>query len=769
MRRTSLLLVLVLTSATTAQRLETTIWLPDTLTATVNLAGGFAVKSGNRVYLHGGGGGYLAVLDGASSHRVGRLRSGMGNYSACSDPVHNRIYSTNHNDGTITATEIATGEARTIGVGSFGPLHRPMALNVAAGRVYVGTYSPCAVVVVATATNTIVSTIPLASNPRALAINSVGTRVYCQSDNGNITVFNGAGDSVLMTIGLRGWGENLCFNADGTRLYAIHADTLAAIDPATGAVLRNFRDWVSADGLCYNSADDKLYVAGSTDGRVFILPGSLDTVVAEVAFGPRPDHVAYCAATNEVYASDYHTSTICVISGSGDTVVARIAAGPCDAFVFDPPNGRNYCLGGNEAVVVDAATHAILDRVSTGESPTLPLLSAAHDQIAVLGASRLMNIDGATNELVGTLRLPGWVVDLVYDERHDWFYGLDFFYNNGTVSYVSGTGDSVLRQVVIDTMSAFCLNPVSDKFYATYGQNHVAVFDVMTGNRRAELPTASYPYFLAFDSRDNKVYCAGQASDTITVIDGAADTIIRAVPTGHWFGGLIYVPELNKLYCPGQESRDVTVIDCDNDSVLGYFLLPNYANATYYHAGTNTMWFAVANGVQKEIDILDCSTDSIIEVIDITGTPWGLAGTDAGAHVYLGTADPDAVTIYDGASRSVVTTIPIEGRPTGFAWNPAHGRVYVADPSGSRVLVICDTATVGVAGPEATPVRRPEATICRGGLPLSGRASGLLFSTAGRRAAELHPGPNNISALAPGVYFLRRDGERDASRLVLVR
>jgi hypothetical protein len=35
------------------------------------------------------------------------------------------------------------------------------------------------------------------------------------------------------------------------------------------------------------------------------------------------------------------------------------------------------------------------------------------------------------------------------------------------------------------------------------------------------------------------------------------------------------------------------------------------------------------------------------------------------------------------------------------------------------------------------------------------RARGALLDIAGRKVLDLHPGPNDVSRLAPGVYFLR--------------
>jgi hypothetical protein len=65
--------------------------------------------------------------------------------------------------------------------------------------------------------------------------------------------------------------------------------------------------------------------------------------------------------------------------------------------------------------------------------------------------------------------------------------------------------------------------------------------------------------------------------------------------------------------------------------------------------------------------------------------------------------------------------------------------------------------------PLATHNSQSEATVVRGVLFLPAatshkpQASGVLLDIAGRNAMELRPGPNDVSGLSPGVYFVRHE------------
>jgi hypothetical protein len=61
-------------------------------------------------------------------------------------------------------------------------------------------------------------------------------------------------------------------------------------------------------------------------------------------------------------------------------------------------------------------------------------------------------------------------------------------------------------------------------------------------------------------------------------------------------------------------------------------------------------------------------------------------------------------------------------------------------------------------------------TIVRGViyLPSVSGALSVLFDIAGQKVMTLHPGANDIRHLAPGVYFINKQGEKVFKRIVLV-
>jgi YVTN family beta-propeller protein len=132
------------------------------------------------------------------------------------------------------------------------------------------------------------------------------------------------------------------------------------------------------------------------------------------------------------------------------------------------------------------------------------------------------------------------------------------------------------------------------------------------------------------------------------------------------------------------------------------------------------------------------------------------------------------VTVIDGATNNVLRSIGVGDGPRAFAWNPVQNRVYVANYAGSSISVLRDSSS-GIEdgpGPQASCFK-PAATVVRGVLNLgvdsrqhtAFRAE--LLDATGRRVAALRPGANDVSRLAPGVYFVRQASgvKRDASNV----
>jgi hypothetical protein len=110
-----------------------------------------------------------------------------------------------------------------------------------------------------------------------------------------------------------------------------------------------------------------------------------------------------------------------------------------------------------------------------------------------------------------------------------------------------------------------------------------------------------------------------------------------------------------------------------------------------------------------------------------------------------------------------------------FRLKAAGDYVYVTNNQAGLHVLQYYAAGVQQAAPEPLRLVNHGSTVVRGTLFLpeavdrSSCVAGSLHDDAGRRVLNLKPGPNDVSHLAPGVYFVRdADGHVNAARRVVI-
>jgi YVTN family beta-propeller protein len=236
----------------------------------------------------------------------------------------------------------------------------------------------------------------------------------------------------------------------------------------------------------------------------------------------------------------------------------------------------------------------------------------------------------------------------------------------------------------------------------------------------ATVPAGDLPSALCYNSQNNKVYCANAWSSNVTVIDGATNVVVATVPTDSGPYALCYNSIDNKVYC--------------------------------------------ANVLADNLTVIGGSTDSVVATVPVGDYPMELLHNPGNNKIYCSNYVDDSVAVVAGASDTVILSIGVgSGQwygPYSLTLNPAQNRVYVANEYGSCISVIRDSAAaVEEARQPLLDSPHASATVVSGALLQVGSRqhsayrAGLL-DAAGRKVMELRSGPNDVRALAPGVYFV---------------
>jgi len=252
---------------------------------------------------------------------------------------------------------------------------------------------------------------------------------------------------------------------------------------------------------------------------------------------------------------------------------------------------------------------------------------------------------------------------------------------------------------------ALCYNSTDDKVYvADYNTDSVTIINGATNAIITTISTGDQPYAFCYNSTDNRVYCLNTgAAQNISVIDGASNVIVATIPAGPYAQQLCYNPQDNKVYCSNMYGNNVTVIDGAANSVIDTVPTGSGPEQLFYYAPANEVY--CTNEVGMSVTVINGATNDVTATI--TGTaPSMFCGNPHDNKVYGANTNPSNVVITDGASHAIIDTVAGIMQPTAVVYNEHNNKVYVNNRTGtpSSIKTIDGTTnqvvdSISVAGP----------------------------------------------------------------------
>jgi YVTN family beta-propeller protein len=784
-----LVCIFLFAASASGQWLETTIDVPDSLCGgLVNPQSLLYCPLDSTVYVGGANKGWLIALDGATGRKVAGIAAGYNVRDMCYASQVGKLYTADKGDGCISVLDAATNALLTrISVGSYGVV--TLCYNSARNKVYCADWGSDCVSAIDCATDSVVATlsvptgeeVSLLYNPahdklyeassRGLYVIDCGTdsvtasppvgtldpplcldpgrdEVYCATNNSrhSLLVIDCNTDSIVRTIELPHLAASMALYYDSCfdKVYSSDGvvNSISIIDPATGLVIATYNTTGGPSGaqhgLCHNPVSGKVYCATTdvNDGWVTVLDCSTATVRRQIRVGRGAWAVCCSPGANLVFCANYYDHSVSVIDGAGDSVCSTVTlnGGP-KALCWSRTSNKAYCANeySDNVTVIDGATNARLRSAVVGDQPWSLCYNPANDRVycGVSGAKQIVAFDCVTDSILASISVPNSPRAMCYNPDLNRVYCAML----GKVAVIDCARNLLLSLITTGTgTDVVCYNPASRKVYAANpGDNTVSVIDCSTSTVRATIQIQWRPSALCCNPRDNKVYCL--TDRTVTIIDGASDHIIAAV--GHHATpataiALCYNSTDNKVYCSCSWTYDGR---------------PDYTEG----------WVSVFSG----------ESNGEVARIQIPGTyprPGSLQHDPQNDKVYCIDEYYGVVHVIDGVTNGIVRSVTLPAGPKSFAWNSSVNRTYVNCVGVSKVAVIRDSLVACVQEePSVAGTKHGKATVVRRVLflptsDIERPVSSILLDITGRKVLDLWPGANDVSAIAPGVYFVREQG-----------
>ncbi len=240
------------------------------------------------------------------------------------------------------------------------------------------------------------------------------------------------------------------------------------------------------------------------------------------------------------------------------------------------------------------------------------------------------------------------------------------------------------------TNNAFSISAdlASDTIYAAnYGDGTLSVIDGASNTVTATvaLGSGSHPLGVAVDPSADIVYVG--VTGGVDVIDGATDAVTGSITDANDPDGLAVDPDTGRLYIANNSNGSLWVVDESTDAVVGKVSLGSGNEATGVTVDPTADAAYVAIGNSDLVYVVNGATDTVTTTITVGTGPFGIGANPNTGKVYVASENGTVAAIAE-ATNTVQATVTIGGFPYGLAVDPITDAVFVAGVTGNIVTVI---------------------------------------------------------------------------------
>ena len=238
---------------------------------------------------------------------------------------------------------------------------------------------------------------------------------------------------------------------------------------------------------------------------------------------------------------------------------------------------------------------------------------------------------------------------------------------------------------------------MTNKIYvATEGANTVTVIDGMTDSI-VKVGGSIEPFCIGLNPMTNKIYVANlNGGGFVTVIDGStySATTVSMGPDLSYLGALAVNMVNNKIYMANASGNWVTILNGATDSTTTISVESGQLGFAINQV-TNKIY--VASGGRDTVTVIDGETDSTKVVIGGTGSN-ALAVNPVTNMIYVANTASNTITSINGVTNAT-GIINVGSGPSAIAMNSATNMIYVANGGSNTVTVINGATNAAITIP----------------------------------------------------------------------
>lgn len=468
-------------------------------------------------------------------------------------------------------------------------------------------------------------------SPSYLSYDPANGRIYgAGAGHSNLVVLNASTDQMTSRIPVIGTSFGLTYDAGTSQIF----------DSTTYCSWRYL-------GYCL-----------ATSGRVLVVNGSTDRVVASVPLGTPLGGLTYDPTQSEVWVAVNGTNRLVAISDATDQADVNLSVGLApSAVAFDNGTGSVFVTNGrsDNVTVISAASPRTKANVTVGSDPVAVECDPPDHEVFVAnaGSDNLTVIDDLTDRPIASISLSGHPKALTLDAaKGELFVALSSASHWGNLTIVSPLSDAVIGNVTTnDSMGGMTYDPAIGEVFATdlYSGTVLAISD-QSDLTVGQVYFSMDPTFVASDPDAGEIFVTDSSYGIVTVVSDRTQQIVKRINIGDASGAALYDPGRHEILVANQFWGNISIISDRTNSIVGSIEISNYSS------------------------------------------PYAMAYDPAQGEVFVGDFGSNNVSVVNDTTNDVVATVPVGSEPISLAYDPAQSEVFVAN-SDSNYLSVISTAT----------------------------------------------------------------------------
>jgi len=781
-------LATMLVSSVYPQVLEGTILLPDSLGP---LPGRTLVAldespSHPRMFI-GSDSGDVLVVNSMTGERVARMETGPVR-AICFSPAHNKLYISLMDSYAVVVLDCNTYE--TVSELQIGRLVSGLLYNPLVDRVYCASWG---MKVIDCATDRIADSLPIPARNAVLALDTMHNKLYVGATDTFRVVDCDSNSIVASLYELRG-AQAVCFapSASGSKVYVGVDDTLFALSVKTDTVVYRHAFYTANPIVC-DPQHDRIYF-GAHGGYLTAIDCSNDSVIWGSGVGPSLG-LAAAPTENKVYALT--GGALCALDGGTGQELQWFDALEYSGLQYSASLNRLFPIANwayqDYTLAIDCAADTIASVIPLGAyvgywDGSLCVDSTDNKLYFAAGASGVGVVDCRTNKVTSYICASREPYNTPPSCLAYYAHGGRLYVRKDTSIFVLDCkADTILKVIPVGAYAfnsdwQMELNPALNKIYVLTGfvsTHRLVVVDCTADTvcQRLELPGMAMVTDVFMSPELNQLWFLHEG---YTVIDCVGDSVLTDTNPQLRCRVGSYDPANRRVYAASFSATAMHVIDMDTRLPIESLPIPasyeQWSGPVHCAVRAYKVYWVVqcydpnSGLVSDSVCAIDARCDSVVSRFAVPPFSEGVCDDRTGNYVYL--ANGEELVAVDVLDDSIISSVRIVAGAHSLVRNSVTNRLYIAGGTDSVIQVVYDS--IIFAGVRTVPASLPLdkkrlQTVLSLSAPFRSPSEAVLFDATGRGVAVLKTGPNDISHLTPGVYFVREEPQASSFKHQAVR